>query len=487
MKLEEDLQSLIGLLSNVTDAYTAALFVPRESDGPLRLRASHSLSDHVLKDREIEVGQGLIGWVAERGDPLHSTEFKHDLKALGLYRAEEDIKSFLAVPVATPDGTGVLFIDSKRQYVFTPKVQKLLIGFADQVTRILEKSDVYRRIGRDFVTLEALRDYAAPITAAGDADAVLDAACNIPKRLLKCETAALVWRAPGEKAFRVVRCVTHGADAPIGLSVSMESSLAGWVLTHGETFHLPTIKDELRETHLFHPAETRRPLGAFLGVPLSTGGREVFGLLAFARAAAGGFDERELAAAELLQGLASGALAAARMRARREGLGALDDVTGLPAYPAFTARLTDALALASDTLRPVSILIADSEEVQEVYADRGREAGDSLLRELADFYRRSLDEPDLLARCLGRRFVMALVGKDLDAARETAGRLQDTLENSYLRAGSIEFRLSVHIGLAVFPQDGGAEGRLIAQGLRALEWAKSRGRETICSIAEVKG
>ncbi len=486
MKLEEDLQSLIGLLSNVTDAYTAALFVPRESGGPLRLRACHSLSDHVLKDREIEVGQGLIGWVAERGDPLHSTEFRHDLKALGLYRTEEDIKSFLAVPVATPDGTGVLFIDSKRQYVFTPKVQKLLIGFADQVTRMLEKSDVYRRIGRDFVTLVALRDYAAPVTDAGDADAVLDAACNIPKRLLKYETAALVWRAPGEKAFRVVRCVTHGADAPIGLSVSMESSLAGWVLTHGETFHLPTIKDELRETHLFHPAEARRPLGAFLGIPLSAGG-EVFGLLAFARAEAGGFDDRELAAAELLQGLASGALAAARMRMRREGLGALDDVTGLPAYPAFTARLTDALALASDTLRPVSILIADSEEVQDVYADRGREAGDSLLRELADFYRRSLDEPDLLARCLGRRFVMALVGKDLEAAREAAGRLQDTLENSYLRAGSIEFRLSVHIGLAVFPHDGATEGRLIAQGLRALEWAKSRGRETICSIAEVKG
>ncbi|MDP7387083.1 MAG: GGDEF domain-containing protein, partial [Nitrospinota bacterium] len=166
---------------------------------------------------------------------------------------------------------------------------------------------------------------------------------------------------------------------------------------------------------------------------------------------------------------------------------AVDEVTGLPAYPAFTARLTDALALASDTLRPVSILIADSEEVQDVYANRGREAGDSLLRELADFYRGSLDEPDLLARCLGRRFVMALVGKDLEAAREAAGRLQDTLESSYLRAESLEFRLSVHIGLAVFPQDGATEGRLIAQGLRALEWAKSRGRETICSIAEVKG
>ena len=69
MKLEEDLQSLIGLLSNVTDAYTAALFVPRESGGPLRLRACHSLSDHVLKDREIEVGQGLARGIGGGNTP----------------------------------------------------------------------------------------------------------------------------------------------------------------------------------------------------------------------------------------------------------------------------------------------------------------------------------------------------------------------------------------------------------------------------------
>ncbi|MFQ5915003.1 MAG: GAF domain-containing protein [Nitrospinota bacterium] len=486
MRLEEDLLSLVDLLSNVTDAYTAALFFPRELDGRLQLRNCHTLSDHVPRNLVIDVGQGLIGWVAERGEALHSTEFKHDLSALGLYRREENIKSFMAVPVRTPAGTGVLCIDSKRQYVFTPKVQKLLVGFADQVTRVLEKVDVYRQIGRHAVTLDDVQDYAAPLTASSKQEAVLDAACNIPKRLLKYDTAALVWRTPGEKDYCVVRCVTHWAGAPLGQRVSLESSLAGWVLSHGETFHLPTIKNDLQQTHLFHPNEPAWPLGAFLGLPLRTG-REVFGMLAFARRTPGGFDDRERATAELLRTLISGALAAAQMHARWEGLHTVDEVTGLPNYPLFRSRLAEALEWASDTLRPVSVLIADAEEIEEVYANRGHRAGDRLMRELAGFYRRFLPDPDLLARCLGHRFVMALPGKDLEANRETPQRLQDTLENTYFRTGSEEVRLSVHIGLAVFPRDAATEAQLIAQGLRALEWGKTRGHETICASAEVKG
>lgn len=487
MRLEQDLLSLIDLLSNTTDAYTAALFLPRESDGRLQLRACHTLSDHVPPDLLIEVGQGLIGWVAERGEPLHTIEFKHDLSALGLYRKEEEIKSFMAVPVKTPGGTGVLCIDSKRQYVFTPKVQKLLTGFADQVARKLEKIDIYRQIGRDAVTLDDLRDYAGPLTASTDTETVLSAACNIPKKLLKYDTAALVWRAPGGRDYSVARCVTHWSGAPAGQKVSLESSLAGWVLTRGVTFHLPTIKDELRETHLFHPDEPRWPLGAFLGLPLRMG-EEVFGMLAFARRAPGGFDDRERATAELVRSLISGALAAAQMHARWESLHAVDRVTGLPTYSAsFRARLAEAIELASDTLRPLSILIADSEEVAEVYAGRGPRAGDRLMRELAAFYLRFLSGSDLLARCLGYRFVMAFPGKDLEADRTAARRIQETLENTFFRTGAGEARLTVHMGLAVFPRDGAAEGQLIAQGLRALEWAKTRGRETICASAEVKG
>jgi diguanylate cyclase (GGDEF)-like protein len=485
MRLKEDLLSLIDLLSNVTDAFTAALFIPDGPGGGLRIAACHTLSDHVPADLVIEIGQGLIGWVAERGDPLHSTEFKHDLSALGLYRQEEGIKSFMAVPVKTPDGTGVLCVDSKRQYVFTPKVQKLLIGFADQFSRILERTSVYRQIGQDTVTLDDLRDYGAPLMASMETESVLNAACNIPKKLLKYDTAGLVWRSPSEKDFSLVRCVTHWAGVPLGQPVSLDSSLAGWVISHGETFHLPTIKDEIQETHLFHPEEPRWPLGTFLGLPLRIG-EEVLGMLAFARGSTGGFNDREQTTAELLQSMISGVLASVHLRSRLEDLRTTDEVTGLPNYSVFHSRLREAIGHASDTLRPLSVLIAESEGIQKVYADWGRRAGDRVLQEVAEFYRRFLPDPGLLARCLGNRFVMAFPGKDLETNREFALQLQETLENSFFRTGTGEARLTVRIGLAVFPRDGTTEGQLIAQGLRALEWTRSRGQETICASAEVK-
>jgi diguanylate cyclase (GGDEF)-like protein len=209
-------------------------------------------------------------------------------------------------------------------------------------------------------------------------------------------------------------------------------------------------------------------------------------MLAFARRTPEGFNGREQETAELLRSLISGALAAARMRSHLRDLQTVDEVTGLPCYPVFRARLTEAVELASDTLRPLSVLIADSERIPEIYATRGRRDGDGLMRELAEFYRRFPAEPDLLARCLGHKFVMAFPGKDLETARQTALRLRDTLENTYFRTGSGEVRLSVHIGLAVFSRDGATEGQLIAQALRAVEWAKTRGQETICASAEVK-
>lgn len=486
MRLDQDLLSLVDLVSNVTDAYTAALFLPQESGGVLKLRAVHTLSDHLRKDLEIHVGQGLIGWVAERGDPLHSTEFKHDLSALGIYHTEEGIKSFMAVPVATLEGTGVLSIDSKRQYVFTPKVQKVLAGFAEQVSRKLEKTDVYRQIGRQGITLDTLRDYAAPIANCQDVETVLDAACNIPKRLLDYDLAALVKRDPGENVFTVARSLTHSQALPTGHSVALDHSLAGWVLEKAETLHLPTIKDELQEACLFHPDEPHMPIGAFLGIPLKIG-EDILGMLAFARKEPGGFDSREIAAAELLQGLISGPLAAALMRAHSENVKSRDEVTGLPHFSEFSTHLSEALAMTSDTLRPLSILVAEAEVVRTIYASRGRHAGDKLMARLAEFYQEFLEESELLSRFLGHRFLMAFPGKDLDTDREFARMLQDTLEHRYFRAGSDEVRAPTHFGLAVFPRDGSTEGQLIAQALRALEWAKTRGQEPICTSAEVKG
>ena len=79
--LAPDLDGLVRLVWNVTDAFTAALFLP-EQDGLLRLVSHASLSEHVVENCAVSPGQGLIGLVAENDRPIHVPKFRYDARSL---------------------------------------------------------------------------------------------------------------------------------------------------------------------------------------------------------------------------------------------------------------------------------------------------------------------------------------------------------------------------------------------------------------------
>ncbi len=110
-----ELKGLIELVSNVNDAFTAALFLFNPQRDRLLLSAYHTLSLQVNPKTTIQPGDSLIGWVAKNEQPVNVAQFDRDNRNLKLYLRDEGIKSFMAVPVGD---AGVLCVDSKRNYVF---------------------------------------------------------------------------------------------------------------------------------------------------------------------------------------------------------------------------------------------------------------------------------------------------------------------------------------------------------------------------------
>jgi len=129
------LKELIQLISNVTEAFTTALFLLDSHQNKLKLKGYHSLSLHIDPDTNLQIGDSLIGWVAKNHQPVNIAQFDRDTRNLKLYLRDEKIKSFLAVPVGE---VGVLSIDSKRNYHFTDKDQKILQAFALLVLQVLQ-------------------------------------------------------------------------------------------------------------------------------------------------------------------------------------------------------------------------------------------------------------------------------------------------------------------------------------------------------------
>ena len=98
MEIENKLKNLIELISNVMEAYTAAIFI-NDGSGFLNLFIYESFSRDIIKGVRIEEGKGIIGWVSREKKNVLAKHFERDTTTLKFYNRDEEIKSLLATPL----------------------------------------------------------------------------------------------------------------------------------------------------------------------------------------------------------------------------------------------------------------------------------------------------------------------------------------------------------------------------------------------------
>ncbi len=135
MKKENSIQNqLLAVVCSVFDAYSATLYLPSDTGNEFELVASFSLGAQEDFRQVLLPGLGLAGWILRNNQPLVVANFDQHHSNLGYYAEGVDvsIKAFMGCPV--PAG-GVLCVDSKRQYSFSDKDNKILQMFADIARR----------------------------------------------------------------------------------------------------------------------------------------------------------------------------------------------------------------------------------------------------------------------------------------------------------------------------------------------------------------
>lgn len=133
-------ERILGIICSVFDAYSAVLIMPDNSGREFAVVGSFSLGDLVNKGAQFVPGKGLVGWIVSNQGPMLVNDFDTRQYHLGYYSNNEEskIKAFMGVPLR--NGTGALCLDSKRQYSFSNKDQKILQLFADLVYEVQSSS-----------------------------------------------------------------------------------------------------------------------------------------------------------------------------------------------------------------------------------------------------------------------------------------------------------------------------------------------------------
>ena len=132
---------ILGILCSVLDAYSAVLFLPaigqeKLSDAEYTIASAFSLGNRLNTGVSLPEGHGLVGWILRSREPMLVANFDQRYNHLGYYRdgEEQNIKAFMGTALA--DGLGALCVDSKRQYSFSEKDQKMLHLFAELISQM---------------------------------------------------------------------------------------------------------------------------------------------------------------------------------------------------------------------------------------------------------------------------------------------------------------------------------------------------------------
>jgi diguanylate cyclase (GGDEF)-like protein len=155
-----------------------------------------------------------------------------------------------------------------------------------------------------------------------------------------------------------------------------------------------------------------------------------------------------------------------------EHLATHDPLTGLPNRHRLQRDLQSALAHATQTGEHLAVLYVDLDGFKAANDRGGHDAGDRLLREVAERLQQGLRQGDLVARVGGDEFVALLHGcRDVEAARAVADSVRARLRLPFSMPDGL-FRLDASVGIACFPADGTNPDTLLAHADRAMYAAK---------------
>ena len=201
--LETYLKQMAQLIANITESYTAAIFIADETDRVLRPAGIHTLSRDFVSSIEIGFGSGLVGWTAENRARISVCPFERDATTLLYYSCDQHLKSFIAIPVMDESKQkllGVIACDSKKSYAYAKVTEKILGDCAAQTAAVIELFD---RIGstmkdsEDEYHKKLLAKVIDKLRNHSDEEALLSAAAEIPLELVERDALVVVTTSEG--------------------------------------------------------------------------------------------------------------------------------------------------------------------------------------------------------------------------------------------------------------------------------------------------
>lgn len=322
-------------------------------------------------------------------------------------------------------------------------------------------------------------EIASATAGAEDLDTVLQTIARSLRRLFPVDGAAL-GLVEGDSIL-VREVLRRGAPAPgePDRLPADESHLMGWVIRRDRALWRGDVRAELR----FAESVRASVMKSDMTIPLKARG-QVMGAFRVACRRRHAFDPEDFEVLKRCADMTAVAVETQRLLLATKRLAELDGVTGVYNRRHFRVLLDQEVERARRSGRPLSLAMIDIDHFKRFNDTHGHQAGDEVLRHVAQLASRVLRRSDAVARYGGEEFVVLLPDAAVQDALAVAETIRAEVEKNPLTlAGMIRpLHVTVSLGVASFPADAINGLALVAVADRGLYQAKSRGRNRVCHV-----
>ncbi len=217
---------------------------------------------------------------------------------------------------------------------------------------------------------------------------------------------------------------------------------------------------------------------SFMALPLYLFGN----LVGFVRASAPDpdrFKSEDLRGAELVCTLAGVSMENIYLFEKVNELAIKDGLTGLYTHRAFQARVEEEILRSARSKVPFSVIMADIDHFKSYNDNFGHQAGDAVLKGVAEVFASGVRDIDFASRYGGEEFALVVTGAGKAQAAAVAENLRRALEARAFSFGGRPSRVTASFGVAEFPAEGAAASQLVRAADERLYRAKEGGRNRV--------
>jgi len=476
--IHEALYNVLGVAERALETHTVALFWLDTDDRYLRLKELRSQCDNLV-EKPLAAGEGLLGAITKRREPLVLSNLKPGHSGLVYYGKPLPVTDFAGVPVMEDRFLrGVLVADRQGGRPFEERDVAMMKTLATEIMRAVQVERIFADMDRTKFQKERFYEASREFNKARTIEQVAEVAMGAARRLAEVDFADIAVATDKEGVLSITRVEWdgHKEGAKLaGQTFHAEGGLVGAALKARTP--LPHGTNRMASQSVFGPG-LDVPLAAVKVLPLLWKDQAV-GALVLGSDTADFLTMDVLDMVKVIADHAAIAIANAQMYERVERMATTDGLTGLFNHRHFQHLFDGVILRAERYGRHVSVILTDIDHFKSVNDTYGHPVGDKVLKRVAELLAASARRTDVVARYGGEEFALVMEETGSAGAAQIAERIRKTVEAETFRCENGSFKCTLSLGIATFPNDASVKAKLTECADQALYQAKRTGRNKV--------